>query len=191
MSQLKGGTFKKERITAVAETEAANKSYASLSLTVGANCSVQTVLHLHTATATGVACIRKWNICDVIHLLCLTWVLVMPSGTCRTVLFNSLCCLLNFLHILNLPTQKAQPKLSFLWSTSLRQGLKNYESLINLAVKSPIHWTMCFVYVGDQMKVLVLFFNGNRIHVQDFTHILQSINHNWDNNVRRWYNQWE
>lgn len=35
------------------------------------------------------------------------------------------------------------------------------------------------------------FFYGNRICVQDFTHILQSVNHNWDNNVTRWYNQWE
>jgi len=35
------------------------------------------------------------------------------------------------------------------------------------------------------------FFYGNRIRVQDFSHILQSINHNWDNNVTRWYDQWE
>jgi hypothetical protein len=60
VSQLKRGTLKKGRITAVAGTEAAKKSCASLSLIVGANCSVQTGLHLHTDTATGVAaCIRE------------------------------------------------------------------------------------------------------------------------------------
>jgi len=59
VSQLKGGTLKKGRITAVAGTEAANKYCASPSLTIGANCSIQTMLHLHTDTTTGVACIRK------------------------------------------------------------------------------------------------------------------------------------
>ena len=105
MSQLKGGTLKKGRITAVAETEAANKSCASPSLTVGANCSMQTMLHLHTDTVTGVACIRKWNVCDLIHLLCLhtlvTWVLVMPSGSHRTVLFNIICYLSTHLESTN------------------------------------------------------------------------------------------
>jgi hypothetical protein len=73
----------------------------------------------------------------------------------------------------------------------LEAGTEKIWSLINLAVKSPIHWTVCFVYVGDQVKVLMLFFYGNRICVQDFTHFLQSFSHNWDNNVIRWYNQWE
>jgi len=151
------------------------------------------MLHLHIDTATGVACIRKWNICDLIHLLCLhtlvTWVFVMPSGSHRTVLINSLYCLSTHLGSTN---PECSTKDFIFMKHKLEAGSDKLWKSDKLSCGKPYTLDCVFcVGWGPNESVSAFFLYGKRICVQDFTHILQSVNHNWDKIVTRWYNQWE